>query len=212
MLVEKTVVAERNIAKKPAGISFAEAASLPTTAVTGLQALQGQGLQKGGTCIVIGASGGCGIVGVQIARSIVGKGGQVYGITSAKNFPAVERLRACDGLLDYARPESITGPDSVLRKSKVDVIYDTVSSTERYDSFNGQSYQDALSFTGARIAAINGSGLAFLSYFLGLQYVINIFSSRYKLSFANINSAAMTSIAELVERGSYRQSSTRLST
>ena len=200
VLVEKTIVLESNITKKPATLSFAEAAALPTVAVTGLQAIQGQALKKGDTCVVVGASGGCGLVGVQIARGLVGKEGKVYGICSARNIAAVDSLGVCDAVLDYTKPESITGPESILRRSKIDVIYDTVSSAEKYDSLNGQSYQDALAFTGARIAAINGGGGAFVSYFIGLQWLTNLVSDRYKLTFANINSAAMASVAELVER------------
>lgn len=57
-LAEFVVCSPDDLALKPENASFVEAASLPTVALTGLQAMQTAGLKAGETVLVIGASGG----------------------------------------------------------------------------------------------------------------------------------------------------------
>jgi NADPH:quinone reductase-like Zn-dependent oxidoreductase len=58
------------LAAKPANLSFEQAATLPVSAVTALQAVRNHGrVQPGQTVLIIGASGGVGSFAVQIAKA-----------------------------------------------------------------------------------------------------------------------------------------------
>jgi len=82
----------RNFARKPPGLSLAEAAALPVAAETALQALRNQGgLQPGQTVLIDGAGGGVGIYAVQIAKAL---GGRVTAATSSAKVDMVRALGA----------------------------------------------------------------------------------------------------------------------
>lgn len=62
---------EKLLVKKPANLSFEQAASLPMASVTALQALRDRGkLQAGQRVLVHGAAGGVGSFAVQIAKAL----------------------------------------------------------------------------------------------------------------------------------------------
>jgi alcohol dehydrogenase len=68
---EYCVCDESNAALKPKSLSFLEAASMPLTALTSLQALRDHGRVGRGSVVVIrGASGGTGAVALQIAKHL----------------------------------------------------------------------------------------------------------------------------------------------
>lgn len=86
------------VAPKPAGMSFEEAAALPVVGLTAKQALEDTGaLQKGWRILVHGASGGIGHIAVQIAKR---HGARVFATASAERADFVRRLGA-DEVLDY---------------------------------------------------------------------------------------------------------------
>merc|ERR1711936_211582 len=83
-MAEFAVCKSASTALKPGDLSFEEAAALPTAYITGLQGLRDQGgLQEGDKVLVIGASGGCGIAGVQLAKSLGAS--EIVGVCSGKN-------------------------------------------------------------------------------------------------------------------------------
>jgi len=95
----------RNFARKPPGLSFAEAAALPVAAETALQALRNQGgLQPGQTVLIDGAGGGVGIYAVQIAKAL---GGRVTAATSSAKVDMVRSLGA-DEVIDYEHADPTT--------------------------------------------------------------------------------------------------------
>lgn len=95
---EYAAVRERACAAKPAGVSFEEAAALPTSAVTALQALRKQGrVQAGQRVLVIGAGGGVGSYAVQMAKAF---GAHVTGVCSTAKADLVRSLGA-DEVIDY---------------------------------------------------------------------------------------------------------------
>jgi NADPH:quinone reductase-like Zn-dependent oxidoreductase len=66
---EMVAADEKQIVKKPAGLSYEEAATLPTVGVTALQAILGKGrLQVGQSVFIHGCLGGVGRTAVQMAR------------------------------------------------------------------------------------------------------------------------------------------------
>ena len=99
-LAEYASASARFLVKKPAGISFEQAAAVPTSAVSALQALRDAGrLTTGQRVLVIGAAGGVGIFAVQLAKHL---GGIVTGICSTSKVELVTSLGA-DAVIDYTR-------------------------------------------------------------------------------------------------------------
>lgn len=71
---EYQLVDERIVGRKPASLSFAEAAALPLTTITAYEAffdrlgIHRDGDDKGQTILIIGAGGGVGSIAIQLAR------------------------------------------------------------------------------------------------------------------------------------------------
>lgn len=69
-LAEKLAVPRENLIPKPAGLSFAEAACLPTAYLTAYRMLfTRSGLQAGDTVLIQGAGGGVASAAIQLARA-----------------------------------------------------------------------------------------------------------------------------------------------
>lgn len=93
---------EARLIKKPASISFEQAASAPIAGLTALQGLRDKGhLQPGERVLINGAAGGVGTFAVQIARSM---GATVTGVCSTRNVETVRSLGA-DRVIDYTRED-----------------------------------------------------------------------------------------------------------
>ncbi|MGY1747875.1 NAD(P)-dependent alcohol dehydrogenase [Modestobacter sp. SYSU DS0511] len=97
--------------RKPAELGFAQAAALPSSSVTALQALRDQGrVQPGQRVLVIGAGGGVGTYAVQLAAAF---GAQVTGVCSTPKVELVRSLGA-DEVIDYTQEELTGRYDLVL--------------------------------------------------------------------------------------------------
>ena len=191
---------------KPAALSHAQAASLVTASQTALQALGGGGhaapLARGGRALVVGASGGCGLAGLQIARAQVGAEGAVVGVCSADSFPLVQALGAASALADYAG-----GAEALLAALRphapFDLIYDTGSSREAADALpGGTPYAAALApllrpGTGC-LVAINGSVAQWAGALTGWQ------RPQYRLLMQQPTGEDMRRTAELAAAGALR--------
>jgi NADPH:quinone reductase-like Zn-dependent oxidoreductase len=105
------------LARKPASITFDEAATIAIGGVTAWAGLFGAAdLQPGQRLLVQGAAGGTGSYGVQLGRW---KGAHVIGTASARNLDFVRSLGAEDAV-DY----NATPVEQVV--TNVDVVLDTV--------------------------------------------------------------------------------------
>ncbi len=98
---EYAVCPASQLAHKPAALSFAEAAAVPVSGGTALQALQKAGVRDGSRVLVIGAGGGVGAFATQLA---VAMGATVTGVCSEGKLDLVRSLGATD-VIDYAREE-----------------------------------------------------------------------------------------------------------
>jgi NADPH:quinone reductase-like Zn-dependent oxidoreductase len=108
---EYAAVRAGRCAPKPAGLSPEQAAALPTSSVTALQALRDHGrIQPGQRVLVIGAGGGVGSYAVQLAKAF---GGHVTGVCSTAKAELVRSLGA-DEVIDYTRQDLTGRYDLVL--------------------------------------------------------------------------------------------------
>ncbi len=104
------------LTRMPQDMAFEQAAALPISGLTALQAVRDQGkVRPGQRVLVIGASGGVGTFTVQIARAA---GAQVTGVCSTSKVDLVRSLGA-EHVIDYTR-EPITAAGAGY-----DVIIDT---------------------------------------------------------------------------------------
>ncbi|MDT0170803.1 NAD(P)-dependent alcohol dehydrogenase [Pseudarthrobacter sp. BRE9] len=93
---------EDKLARKPTGLSFEEAAASPISGVTALQAVRDAGqVTVGQRVLILGAGGGVGSFGVQLAKAF---GADVTGVCSSGKVELVRSLGA-DAVIDYAKTD-----------------------------------------------------------------------------------------------------------
>src|SRR4051794_9207680 len=118
---EYATVGVKKLAPKPTNLTFEEAATIPITGTTGLQAVRDHGkVTAGQSVLVIGAAGGVGSFAVQIAKAF---GGIVTGVCNTGQIDAVRSIGA-DAVIDYTRE------DFAESGGRYDVILDTAGNRE----------------------------------------------------------------------------------
>ena len=189
-----------DIARKPAGLTFEEAATVPVAALTALQGLRDHGqLQSGQKVLVNGASGGVGTFAVQIAKAL---GAEVTAVCSTRNVEQARSLGA-DHVIDY------TGEDFTRTGQRYDLILDIAGSKSWSQCRRVLNPNAILVIVGAQgsrlmgplghiakvrlgalrgsqkavffVANFNGPDLAVLSELLGTGKVKPVVEKRYEL-------------------------------
>jgi NADPH:quinone reductase-like Zn-dependent oxidoreductase len=107
------------VLRKPANLTFEQAAAVPVSAFTALQAVRDKArVRPGHKVLVNGAAGGVGPFAVQIAKAF---GAEVTGVCSTRNVNLVASIGA-DHVVDYTKDEF------TLSERRYDVLVDIAGS------------------------------------------------------------------------------------
>jgi NADPH:quinone reductase-like Zn-dependent oxidoreductase len=167
-LAEQVVVPSRNLVDKPAGLSFAEAACLPTAWLTAYRMLFTQsGLRPGDRVLVQGAGGGVATAAIALARAA----GLVVWATSRDE---AKRARAL-GLGAH----EVFEPGARL-PSRVDAVMETVGRATWAHSMKSLRPGGTLVVSGATTGSDPGADLSRL-FFLQLRVVGSTMGTRGEL-------------------------------
>jgi NADPH:quinone reductase-like Zn-dependent oxidoreductase len=114
---EYAIAPEEHLVRKPAGITFEQAAGVAMSGLTALQALRDSGgIHSGQTVLIVGAGGGVGTFAVQIAKSF---GAEVTAVCSTSKVDLVRSIGA-DRVIDYTCEEFTEGGE------RYDLVLDNV--------------------------------------------------------------------------------------
>jgi NADPH:quinone reductase-like Zn-dependent oxidoreductase len=187
---EYAVAREDRLAAKPATLTFEQAAALPVSGLTALQAVRDQArVQEGQHVLITGAGGGVGTFAVQLAKA---RGASVTGVCGPAKADLVRSIGA-DSVIDYTRAEidrdgkrydaiiDISGsrPLSVLRRALAPGGVLVIAGGDRYDR-------------PALIGMSRQARAPFLAMFTG---------QRLRVMLARENAADCQALAQLAESG-----------
>lgn len=104
------------LARKPDGVTYEQAATLPVGGIEALHALRQAELRSGESILVNGAGGCIGTYAVQLAKNLGAE------VTAVDSTPKLEMLRSigADQVLDYTRE------DFTRRGEQYDVVFDVI--------------------------------------------------------------------------------------
>jgi NADPH:quinone reductase-like Zn-dependent oxidoreductase len=176
------------LAAKPANVSFEQAAAVPVSALTALQAIRHGKVQAGQKVLIIGASGGVGSFAVQIAKAY---GAGVTGVCSTAKTGLVRSLGA-DHVIDYTREDFADG------EHRYDVILD-IGGCSRLAHL-----RRALTPRG-RLVLVGGEGggrwLGGMDRQLRALLLFPLVSQKLSTFIASENSADLVILRDLIEAG-----------
>lgn len=124
---EYAVVPVDQLARKPAALTFEQAAGVPIAGETAYRALhESAKLQAGQTVLIHGAAGGVGSAAVQVAKAA---GARVIGTASASNHEFLKSL-GVDQVIDYRSQkfeDVVKGVDVVLNTANAEINARSIS-------------------------------------------------------------------------------------
>jgi NADPH:quinone reductase-like Zn-dependent oxidoreductase len=180
---EYVCAVEDRLARKPANITFEQAAAVPVAAITALQGLRDKGrIQSGQRVLVDGASGGVGTFAVQIAKSF---GTEVTAVCSTRNV-AIARSIGADHVIDYTRE------DFTQNRQRYDLIFAANAYHSIFD------YRRVLSQNG--IYVWSGGRVSFQIMLLGPLLSL-IGRKKIRFFLAKLNKKDLAILADLLEAG-----------
>ncbi|HEX7191843.1 MAG TPA: NAD(P)-dependent alcohol dehydrogenase [Thermoanaerobaculia bacterium] len=178
-------VCTAKVVRKPAGVTFEEAAAVPIAGFTALQAIRDKGrVQPGERVLIHGAAGGVGTFAVQIAKAY---GAEVTAVSRTENLDLLRSIGA-DRVIDYTR-------DDFTKSGQYDVIIDC------YATQPLAACRRALGLNG-RYMMVGSPGLLASVAGLIAAKLRSIGSSRKAgIVSAKNNPKDLTALAELMEAG-----------
>lgn len=185
---EYAVTTVDRLVTTPSRMSATQAAAVPTTGVTALQAVRDAGdVQPGHRVLVVGASGGVGSFAVQIARTY---GAEVTGVTSSRNVDLVRSLGATH-VVDYTTRDVADGPE------RYDVIIDAAG------AHGPSAWRRVLTPTGTLvlIGGPRGRWVGGMLRFAAALALSRVVSQRLVPLFSTPRAADLTELAEHATAG-----------
>jgi NADPH:quinone reductase-like Zn-dependent oxidoreductase len=176
------------IAPKPANLSFEQAAAVPVSALTAVQAVRHARVEAGQNVLIIGASGGVGTFAVQIAKAF---GAEVTGVCSTAKTNLVRSLGA-DHVIDYTRDDFADG------KHRYDAILDIGGG-------NGLSHLRRALTDRGRLVMVGGETgrrwLGGMDRLLRVHLLFPLVKQKLSTFVASENSADLRVLRDLIESG-----------
>ncbi|MFC9692136.1 NAD(P)-dependent alcohol dehydrogenase [Kribbella sp. NPDC056951] len=181
-------VLEKKLAPKPANLTFEQAAAVPVSSLTALQAVRDQAkVKRGDRVLILGASGGVGSYAVQVAATF---GADVTGVCSKSKGDLVSALGAHQ-VLDYSS-------DDFTQYGPFDVILD----------INGHSslgrLREALTPKGTLVIVggeTGGRWLGGMDRLLRAMVLTGFVGQRLRPFISSENHVDLQAMTELIETG-----------
>jgi NADPH:quinone reductase-like Zn-dependent oxidoreductase len=190
---EYAAAREARLARKPANVSFEEAAAVPIAGLTALQGLRDKAqVQPGQKVLINGASGGVGTFAVQLAKWL---GADVTAVCSTRNVEQARSLGA-DRVIDY------TQEDFTRSGLRHDVLIDVAGSRSLSAMRRALSPEGTIVLVGGKMTY---RGIGPIPH-LAATLVAGMIRRRPKLAFfvADINAEDLALLAELMESGAVK--------
>jgi NADPH:quinone reductase-like Zn-dependent oxidoreductase len=185
------LVADDAVERKPAHLSFEEAAAVPLAALTALQGLRDHGnLLPGQQVLVNGASGGVGTFAVQIAKAL---GACVHAVCSTRNVDQTRALGA-DRVFDYTRE------DFTRNGARYDVVFDNAGNRSWLSMRRVLASNGTVVLVGGPRKRLFGP----LGHVIRITLVSKLSRRNAVFFFAKPNRDDLATLRELIESGEVR--------
>jgi NADPH:quinone reductase-like Zn-dependent oxidoreductase len=176
---------EKTLARKPASMTFEEAAAIPQGAVIALQGIRDKGqVQPGQNVLINGAGGSVGMFAVQLAKLY---GAEVTGVDNAGKLDFMRSLGA-DHVIDY------TQEDFTQNGKQYDMILDVIAHRSVF------AYKRALRPNGSYFFVGGSVATLFQILFLG-PWIRRTTGKKTRILAVHPNLKDMVYITELCEAG-----------
>ena len=176
---------ERDLALKPAGMTFETAAAIPQAGVIALQGIRNKGkIQPGQRVLINGGGGGAGTFALQLAKLA---GAEVTGVDNSGKLDFMRSLGA-DHVIDYTRE------DFTKNGKLYDLILDVIAHRTVYD------YERALS-PGGSYYCVGGSVATLFQILLLGPWIQRTRGKKIRILAVQPNREDLVYIAELCAAG-----------
>jgi NADPH:quinone reductase-like Zn-dependent oxidoreductase len=178
------------VVRKPSTVTVEQAASLPVSGVTALQAVRDWAqVQPGQRVLINGASGGVGTFAVQIAKAL---GAEVTGVCSTRNVDLVRSIGA-DAVIDYTQEDFTRGPRR----------YDVILDLPHFADHSLRDCQRVLTPKGTLVPPSNTRNrwIGGFSRILPARLMAPVVSQRVRAPEMAPNQADLVALTELLESG-----------
>jgi NADPH:quinone reductase-like Zn-dependent oxidoreductase len=182
---EYAIAPEKVLVRKPADMTFGEAAAMPQASVIALQGIRDRGhVQAGQRVLINGAGGGTGTFAVQLAKLLGAE------VTAVDNTGKLEMLRAlgADHVIDYTRE------DFTKTGQRYDLILDVVAHRSVF------AYVRALNPGGTSYFVGGSMGTLFQTLFLG-RLIQQATGKKPAILAVRFSTQALSAMLELVHAG-----------
>ncbi len=177
------------LVRKPANVTFDQAASAPVAALTALQGLRDKGrIQQGQKVLINGAAGGVGTFAVQMAKSFATN---VTGVCSTTNVDMVRSIGA-DCVVDY------TKEDFTRSGQRYDLVLDCVGNHSLSACRRVLTPKGILVMVGA---PDDSTVIRLLARLLGALVLSRFVSQKMVFFIAKVNQEDLTILGEFMATG-----------